>query len=313
MQDSGHVSTDDTLERRDMNVLTEENISAPAAPAPKDKEQSQTKGKSAEPSDKDETKPKRNRGREREVRRLRRDLADSETRNTELGTKLSSLEQTVDELVAAKEAPAKKPAPKLRDFDGDEKEFGEAYAAWAAEPDPKAKAKAKPKAKQPEKRPTTDGDPFEDERLALMESGEELYGDDFKAAMSAKDPVPVSFNMRDYLFEHPETGADVFMYLDDNRDQARKIANMGAQRAEREMAKIAKEVTDNPPDREGTIKMQDDDDDPKPKKKARSKQPEPPDTVKTTPKGGGDPNMETNSMDDYARVRRKQMADERLR
>ena len=200
MSDQGTVSTDDTLERNVINVHTEENLSESAAPA--SKKQSQTQDKSAESSQDDKAKPKRDRRSEREIRKLRRELGESEARNEEIHGKLSAIEQTVDDLVAGKDTPSRNPAPKLKDFDT-EKEFGEAYSAWAEKPEPKAKTKTpeKPPAKRPAK--SNREDPFGDERKTLFDTGKERYGDQFAEAMGDKTPIDISFVMRDYLFDNP--------------------------------------------------------------------------------------------------------------
>lgn len=304
MSDQGNVATEDTLNpRNEISVVTEENeasLSPPNTPAaPADDQQSQTPGESAssetDQKQDDPPKPPRNRRQEREVRKLKKQLADERSGREADAARIAELEAKVAGLEP------KPQQPKLKDFDTPE-QFADAYAKWKADTAEPAAKPPEPKTSSTPPPEPTGLDPFAEERAALHDAGLEKHGDAFMEAMEAtgEDTVPISLDMRDYLFENPDLGADMFMHFAENREEALKISQMGPRAAARELNKIAKQLQEAPPEKDGEITVQET------RQPHETKQPEPPNTVKT-PAAPTTPDPNQMTMDEYSAHRKAQM------
>ena len=282
------VSTEDTLKGQNDMVLTTEEHKAPEAPkataAPSSDGESQTTDSPADSKTSD--KPRRNRRAERDIRKLKNQLRTAEHAAAESASQVTALEQTVSTLETKV---GKAPEPKLSDFDTS-REYATAVRKWEDDQKPAAPAAAAP-VKKPD--PPPDEHPFQVELAELTEDGKAKFGDKFEKVFGSKDLV-LSQTMAEFAFDS-DKGPELIMYFDEHEEEARALYMSDTATVNRSLAKIEAGLTEAKA----------------PAKKVEEAG-EVPETLSTsTPKVTKD--LENMDMGDYAKTRRAQEKEDRIR
>jgi hypothetical protein len=266
---------------------------ASAAPKDDDSQGSDDKSKSRKRS--------RNRPAERRVKALTRKLEAATASADASVAQIDALTREVEQLKT--HAPPTVPKPKMKDFQSAEL-FGEAWAEWK-------KSQEAPAAlpKQPDAAPSAH--PKQVEIDDLTDAGVDQFGEEFTEVFK-DDTLPLSATMAEYAFES-DRGAEVIMWIDDNRRAARKIFRMDAEDTEEALDKILKDLPKHE-SRAAADPDPDDDPDPDPTDRRVTKASTPPGApVAGTDAGDTGEIKEGLSMDDYAKRRRAQMLRDRVR
>lgn len=284
------VSTEDTLKGQNDMVLTTEEHQAPEAPKakaePSSDGESQTTDSAADSKTSD--KPRRNRRAERDIRKLKNRLRTAEHAAAESASQVITLEQTVSTLETKI---GTVPEPKLSDFETS-REYATAVRAWEDDQKPAAPANATP-AKKPDPAPVIDENPYKVELEELTESGKEKYGDKFEKVFGSKDLV-LSKDMAEFAFDS-DKGPELIMYFDEHEEEARALYMSDTGTVNRSLAKIEAGLTEA-----------------KVKENKVEEADEVPETISTSaPKVTKD--LESMDMSDYAKTRRAQEKEDRIR
>ena len=293
------VETEETIRPPEKSVITDDTQPGGLAEIPAAASDPAGSNDDDSATSDDTPKPRRKRsGRasERKLRKLERQLGDSERTNTANQTRIAELEAKVETLANPKPS-----EPKFEDFDTPQA-YGKAFAKWEGAPAPKApdppKAAASPDTTPP---PTA---PPDKEMQAFRKAGAEKYGDQFTEAL-ADETVAISPVMGDFILDS-DIGPDVYLHLADNPDLAREIANKSPHSAVKRLEAIEQQAKAGKLDLDdgGLRDIEVETGEPP----VATKAPEPPKdqddrgtvTIKADP--------ENESMDEYAARRRKEQA-----
>lgn len=308
-----NVSTEDAPRPPDENVVTSDLPSEPPAAETKATAPKAAATAPGGPNDTDPApaatdnqapKPTRNRSAERRISKLTQKLSAAEAKEAENARRIEELQETVDTLQSA--APKAK-EPQLQDF-ASPREFGKAYAKWAAETEdnPPPKPARKPRTPAADKSPAPEPQPITDPQiLAFHKRGQDKLGDEFGQALKDTDTA-VSQVMGEFLMDS-EVGPELYVYLTDHTDEARVIFDQSAPKAIKSLEALAAKATkgeldadpepgETPPEATppGTTKQ--------------SKAPTPPSD--TQPAGSTTTvNPETESMEEYGKRRKREEAE----
>ncbi len=310
-----HVTTDDAA-----NPLNPEAVQQAAQADAAAATDGGSKGKtddSATSDNNQQTKPPGRRSQERRFARMRDRLTRTEQKLAKRDQEVEELRGRLDKLEAG--AGDNPPAePQLADFKTPQ-EYATAYAKWQAD----QKGASTPQPKQPKQpaQPATPAPPApaDEDVQAFVKRGKERLGDAFMEALEDPESTTVSPVMGEYMLES-EHGPELYLYLADHQELARKIANKTETFAMRELEKLEALAKD------GKLLDSDDGGDTSTSdgvetvetsptggdQGKRSKQTKAPAPPADAGRDGGDtalpPNPETESMEDYAARRRKEEA-----
>lgn len=258
---------------------------------------------SATDSNENQNQSKRNRSAERRIKKLSQKLSESEGRYGQALERNQALEEEIERLKASVPKPKE---PEFKDFDSPT-EYAKAYSEWknleSVKDAPREKAQNTHK-QTSEPAPTLNDSEIDE----FHELGKERLGDEFLEALDNED-VAVNERMAEFIMDS-DLGPEIYVHLASNVELSKKIFKMKSRSAFAELQKIESQLKESEQkgEKDGKLKI----DDPAPQE-ARStnnkvsRAPKPPSSTKES--GGTDirANPESESMDDYAARRQKEI------
>jgi hypothetical protein len=248
--------------------------------------------------------------------KLNAKLGETQRENEANKARIAELESQVNQLKAAT---PKIPEPKLADFDTP-REFAKAYAKWEQGATPKKPAAApRETPAAPKSEPSTPPVRASDDEVErFTKLGKERLGDEFLEAMADNTggPVPVNQLMGEFLFDS-DVGPEIFVHLANNKDEAAKIYDASALRAEKALRALEAKAKKGELDvGDGSLQFEDDEEpEPEPQRKTAAKRttkaPAPPSGTKESGSANLEPDPKSESMNDYAARRAKEEARKR--
>jgi hypothetical protein len=313
------VVTEDTARAPDEHVVTSDADfnpdASPAEPVPsaaadKDGPITSESDTGKDPSTR-RKRTGRNRPAERKIKKLTDKLSAAEARDVENANRIADLEGQVETLTDATPKPKE---PQLRDFDN-APDYARAHAKWSAAKEPPAPKPTRKPAARPPADPAKPKPVPDQEILDFQAKGKKKLGDEFVAALG--EETPVNQLMGEYMIDH-DLGPEIYVHLTNNQEEARKIFDSSAPRAEKAMAALAARAVKGELDagNEGELDIADpppnpaDDDyeDPGHEPPKVTKAPEPPKDTSVDGNAAIPVNPENESMEDYAARRAKEEA-----
>ena len=324
------VSTEEEVRPPDKAVVTDDrDFFGVPSPADADKEKPAASGdtKPADPttkpsagSDDKEKKPKssgRDRPAERKIKKLMTQVSDLEGGRLQDQSVIDGLQTQID---ALKAKTPETPEPQLKDFDSPA-EYAKAFGKWDAAQKPTKPTDAdagKPPAgtRDPTKHATHEptGQSAPDEEIVdFHKRGKSKLGDEFIEALE-KSGTAVDSDMGEFLIDS-EFGAEIYIHLANNQDDAKKIFDSGAIRKVKALEALevkAKAGTLDIDSMQDAITVVDNDDDQTGGKKppagdaVQTKAKDPPSSTREPGSAEIKADPENEDMDTYAKRRNKE-------